>query len=229
MSYGKRKSLIEPDDPEISKSRQCQLLGISRSSLYYEAKGLSERDLSIMRAIDEQYLKTPYYGRRRMRQALRRRGYQVSEKKVRRLMQLMGLKAMAPGPSTSRKSQENKTYPYLLRNLKVTRVNQVWCTDISVPQEAAWEMRVWPLAAGLQEQAANHRKRRWLRARCRERYGKGADKMYQVWIKKTNTSEPLHTCRKCTDGVKTGEVMLLRDKPGGYLLTVQAASGIEVA
>ncbi len=131
MSYKERKSLIELDNRGISKSRQCQLLGISRSSLYYESKGISKRDLSLMRAIDEQYLKTPYYGRRRMRQALKRRGFQVSEKKVRSLMQIMGLKAMAPGPSTSRKSPENKTYPYLLRNFKISRANQVWCSDIT--------------------------------------------------------------------------------------------------
>jgi len=131
MSRTQRKVMIEPDDTKLSRKRQCELLGISRSSTYYQPKGISKRDLKLMRAIDEQYLKTPYYGRRRMRLALKKRGYQVSEKKVRRLMQLMGLEAMAPGPSTSKKHPEHKVYPYLLRNLHVTRPNQVWCSDIT--------------------------------------------------------------------------------------------------
>ncbi len=131
MSRTQRKVMIEPDNTKLSRKRQCELLGISRSSTYYQPKGISKRDLKLMRAIDEQYLKTPYYGRRRMRLALKKRGYQVSEKKVRRLMQLMGLEAMAPGPSTSKKHPEHKVYPYLLRNLHVTRPNQVWCSDIT--------------------------------------------------------------------------------------------------
>jgi len=107
------------------------LLGVSRSSLYYEPKGFSKEDLRVMRAIDEQYLKTPFYGRRRMYQALKRQGFHVGQKKVGKLMRHMGLMAMAPGPHTSRKKRENKIYPYLLRNLTVSRPNQVWCTDIT--------------------------------------------------------------------------------------------------
>ena len=84
-----------------------------------------------MKAIDEQYLKTPFYGRRRMHQALKKKGYQVSEKKVRRLMQHMGLVAIAPGPNTSRKAKEHKIYPYLLRDMTIDRPNQVWCADIT--------------------------------------------------------------------------------------------------
>ena len=131
MTQKERKSLVEPDNTDLSLSRQCSLLSISRSSLYYKHKGFSERDLAIMRAIDEQYLKTPYYGRRRMREALRWKGYHVSEKKVRRLMQHMGLKAIAPGPFTSKKSPGHKVYPYLLRGLNIQRPNQVWCADIT--------------------------------------------------------------------------------------------------
>jgi len=123
--------MIELDNSRISRKRQCELLGISRSSTYYQPKGISKRDQVLMRAIDEQYLKTPYYGRRRMHLALKKMGYQVSEKKVRRLMKLMGLKAIAPGPSTSKKHPEHKVYPYLLRNLHITRPNQVWCSDIT--------------------------------------------------------------------------------------------------
>jgi len=101
--------MIEPDNARISKSRQCALLGISRSSLYYSPRQkLSKRDLSLMRAIDRQYLKTPYYGRRRMRPALKNQGYQVSEKKAGRLMQIMGLKALCSGPSTSTRARDHK-------------------------------------------------------------------------------------------------------------------------
>ncbi len=123
--------MIEPDNRRISRSRQCALLGISRSSTYYRPKGPSERDLRLIRAIDEQYTRTPYYGRRRMCMVLRKRGFHVSEKKMRRLMRLMGLKALAPTPSTSRKSTEHKVYPYLLKDITITRSNQVWCADIT--------------------------------------------------------------------------------------------------
>ncbi len=75
MTQKERKALVEPDNKELSLSRQCSLLSISRTSLYYQPKGFSERDLAIMKVIDEQYLETPYYGRRRMREALKRKGY----------------------------------------------------------------------------------------------------------------------------------------------------------
>ena len=132
MSQKERKAMVEPDNSRISKSRQCALLGISRTSLYYRPREMpSKRDLSLMRAIDEQYLKTPYYGRRRMRLALRKKGYQVSEKKVRRLMHLMGLRAISPGPSTSSRAEDHKVYPYLLKDMRVIRPDQVWCSDIT--------------------------------------------------------------------------------------------------
>jgi len=124
--------MVKPDNSGISKSRQCALLGISRTSLYYRPREMpSKRDLWLMRAIDEQYLKTPYYGRRRMRLALRKKGYQVSEKKVRRLMHLMGLRAISPGPSTSSRAEDHKVYPYLLKDMRVIRPDQVWCSDIT--------------------------------------------------------------------------------------------------
>jgi len=132
VSQKERKAMVEPDNSRISKSRQCALLGISRTSLYYRPREMpSKRDLSLMRAIDEQYLKTPYYGRRRMRLALRKKGYQVSEKKVRRLMHLMGLRAISPGPSTSSRAEDHKVYPYLLKDMRVIRPDQVWCSDIT--------------------------------------------------------------------------------------------------
>lgn len=116
--------------------RQCALVGISRSSFYYESRGESELNLRLMRQIDEQYLRTPFYGARQMARYLRRQGYELGRKRVRRLMRKMGLRAIAPGPLTSRKSPAHPVYPYLLQNLSVERPNQVWCADVTyLPME----------------------------------------------------------------------------------------------
>ncbi len=100
-------------------------LSVNRSSLYYEKKGIKEEDLKIMRVIDEQNLKTPFYGRRRMTMALRFQGFRVSEKKVACLMKKMGISAIYPTLRTS----IHKIYPYLLKDLEITRPNQVWCSE----------------------------------------------------------------------------------------------------
>jgi putative transposase len=120
-------------DPEanLSVMNQCQLLNISRSSFYYKPKPIKAEDLQLMRLIDEQYLKTPSWGSRSMRNHLRRLGYKVNRKKVQRLMRLMGLEAIYPKPKTSRPHPQHKVYPYLLRNLKIDRANQVWAADIT--------------------------------------------------------------------------------------------------
>ena len=112
--------------------QQCELLSVSRSSVYYQPVPVSDEDLQLMRMIDEQYLKTPFYGRRQMAGWLRRqKGLKVNVKRVRRLMQLMGLEGLAPGPSTSRPHPEHSKYPYLLGGLIVDRPNLVWATDIT--------------------------------------------------------------------------------------------------
>ena len=111
--------------------RQCELVSISRSSWYYEAKSESAFNLQLMRFIDEQYLKTPWYGSRQMARHLRRQGHCVGRKRVRRLMRLMGLRSLAPKPNTSRRDQGHKIYPYLLRDLTVDRVDQAWCADVT--------------------------------------------------------------------------------------------------
>lgn len=123
--------MIDRADKKLSMVRQCQLLAISRSGLYYRRKGVSEENLALMRAIDEQYLKTPFYGSRQMRNHLNRQGYQINRKRVQRLMILMGLRAIAPGPHTSIPHPEHKIYPYLLRGMVIDRPNQVWATDVS--------------------------------------------------------------------------------------------------
>jgi putative transposase len=114
-----------------SQRRQCALLSLHRSGLAYRPAPAAKGDLVLMRQIDELYLLRPFYGSRRMTEALRRAGQEINRKRVQRLMREMGLEAMAPGPGTSRPRKEDKKYPYLLRKLTVVRPNQVWATDIT--------------------------------------------------------------------------------------------------
>ena len=112
--------------------RQCELLSISRSSVYYQAKGISEEEHELMKMIDRQYLLTPFYGARKMAVELTRQtGLPINRKRVRRLMQLMGIRALYRRPRTSKPSSGHHIYPYLLRDLKITRPNQVWAADIT--------------------------------------------------------------------------------------------------
>ena len=115
----------------LSITGQCQLLSISRSSWYYNAKGENPFNLKLMRLIDEQFLITPFYGSRQMARHLRREGYSVGRHRIRRLMGVMGLRAIFQEPRTSQPHPEHKIYPYLLRDLTINRPNQVWCTDIT--------------------------------------------------------------------------------------------------
>ena len=123
--------MVEPFNTQLSITTQCQLLSISRSGWYYEPKGETPLNLKLMRLIDEQFLTTPYYGSRQMARWLRRQGHGVGRHRVRRLMALMGVHAIYQEPRTSQPHLQHRIYPYLLRNLAVTRANQVWCTDIT--------------------------------------------------------------------------------------------------
>jgi len=123
--------MVEPGNQELSVVRQCELIGMSRSSWYYQPTGESERNLELMRVIDEAYLKMPWYGSRQMVRHLNRLGYGVGQKRVRRLMRLMGLRSVAPQPHTSRRNSAHPVYPYLLNDLTVDRANQVWCSDVT--------------------------------------------------------------------------------------------------
>jgi putative transposase len=123
--------MIDPCEANVSVMRQCQLLHISRSCFYYKPRPIAAEDLELMRLIDEQYLKTPSWGSRSMRNHLRRLGFRINRKKVQRLMRLMGLEAIYPKPKTSRPHPQHKVYPYLLKNLKIDRPNQVWAVDIT--------------------------------------------------------------------------------------------------
>jgi len=110
---------------------QCELLGLPRSSYYYEPVGDSTEDLELMRQIDEIYTELPYYGSRRMTWELNQKGWKVNRKRVQRLMQRMGLEAIYPKPRLSTPAPGHKIYPYLLRGLKIDRPDQVWSTDIT--------------------------------------------------------------------------------------------------
>lgn len=106
-------------------------MGLNRSSWYYEPAGESAFNLAVMRLIDEQYTRTPFYGWPRMTAYLRRRELPVNHKRVQRLMQLMGLAAIYPKPKTSQGAAQAKIYPYLLRGLAITHPNQVWSSDVT--------------------------------------------------------------------------------------------------
>ena len=131
MSRGERKALIGRDQPELSLSRQCEILAISRSSFYYTPKGESLANLALMRRIDELFLKYPFYGSRQMVRQLRRDGVRTGRHRVRRLMRLMGLQAIYPAPRTSDPHPSHRVYPYLLKGMTIDRPNQVWCADIT--------------------------------------------------------------------------------------------------
>ena len=131
MSTKEKKQMIEPERSGPSISRQCELLGLNRSSFYYQPQPIKIEDLELMRLIDEQYLKTPAYGSRSMTRHFRRQGRKVNRKRIQRLMRLMGIEAIYPKPHTSRPHPEHKIFPYLLRNLTIDHVNHVWCSDIT--------------------------------------------------------------------------------------------------
>lgn len=115
----------------MSVRRQCELLGLNRSSVYYDSAPESKENLALMRLIDEQYTKCPFYGSRRIAAWLRAAGHAVNRKRVQRLLQLMGLEALYPKPILSAPDRSHKVYPYLLRGVSVERVNQVWSADIT--------------------------------------------------------------------------------------------------
>lgn len=123
--------MIEPGHPEIPIYRQCELLGVSRAAYYYEPRTVSALNVGLMRLIDEQYTRTPFYGVQKMTEWLRRQDYRVNPKRVRRLMRLMGLEAVYPKPWLSKPAKGHKKHPYLLKGLVIDRPDQVWTADVT--------------------------------------------------------------------------------------------------
>jgi len=127
-----RQGWIEPGHGVLSIVSQCALAGVSRSGYYYGPVGSeSAENLALMRTIDELYLRRPFYGSPRMTEWLGELGCRANHKRVERLMRVMGLQAVLPGPHTSRPHPEHRIYPYLLRGLEIGNPNEVWCADIT--------------------------------------------------------------------------------------------------
>ena len=123
--------MVEPENENIPIIRQCELLGLNRSSFYYQKEAEKEEDAVLMRLLDEQYTRTPFYGYRRMTHYLRSKGFRVNPKRVRRLMRKLGLEAIYPKPNLSKPGKEHLKFEYLLRGVEINRSNQVWATDIT--------------------------------------------------------------------------------------------------
>ncbi|AEI95580.1 putative integrase [Roseobacter litoralis Och 149] len=131
MSPSERKAKICKDRTDLSLTKQCQLLKISRSSLYYVPVGMDDETLKLMNGIDRVFTNYPFFGSRQIAAYFRRNGFHPGRHRVRRLMGIMGLQAIYRGPNTSKKHPQHGIYPYLLRKLPITRPNQVWCSDIT--------------------------------------------------------------------------------------------------
>jgi putative transposase len=131
--------LIEKEHPRLSVIRQCELLSISRSGLYYEPVKQSEENLAIMRLLDEQYLRTPFYGVEKLQVLLVLAGYRLNRKRLRRLMKLQGWQTLYPMLRTTRTDPAAYKYPYLLKGLNIATKNQVWAIDITyIPMKSGF-------------------------------------------------------------------------------------------
>ena len=131
MSVEEKRMCIDRDHPQLSVRRQCELLGLNRSSLYYDPVPIPEEDFRIMRKIDQIYTRMPYYGIRKMTKALKELGFFAGKKRVGRIMRDMGIQAIYPKRSTSKPDKGHLIYPYLLRGLEIKGPDHVWCTDIT--------------------------------------------------------------------------------------------------
>ena len=131
MSRAERRALVEREVPALPVSRQCQLLSISRASVYRRPTEISAEDCTIMTLLDRQFLSRPFYGSRRMAAWLATQGHVVNRKRVQRLMRLAGLVAIYQRPNTSKPAIAHKIYPYRLGGISIDRVNQVWCADVT--------------------------------------------------------------------------------------------------
>ena len=131
LTLEEKRACVDPIDDQFSIRQQCALLGLPRSSWYYQPATENDDNLQLMRLLDEQYLRTPFYGVRRMTAWLQREGYDVNEKRIRRLLRCMGLEAIYPKPRLSQPGTPAIRFPYLLRGVAIAGPNQVWSTDIT--------------------------------------------------------------------------------------------------
>jgi len=131
LSVDEMRNLIEPDNRIISINKQCSLLNLSRSSWYYQPKGISLDQIELMHKIDRIYTKYPFYGSPRITAALHREGEKVNHKRIERLMKMMGIMAIMPKKNISKPDKSHLIYPYLLKGIKISANNHVWSTDIT--------------------------------------------------------------------------------------------------
>jgi len=131
MSLSERRQWIDAEDDRLSVAGQCRLLGLARSGVYYQRAPESAENQALLRLLDQEYTRHPFYGVRRMTWFLGQQGFGVNPKRVRRLLRLLGLEALYPKPRLSVGDGRPGRFPYLLRELKVERANQVWCTDLT--------------------------------------------------------------------------------------------------
>jgi len=132
MDCGEKRNLIDPGDSAVSIAKQCQLLRLARSTYYYKSKSTKkEQDKQIMDQIDQVYTQYPFYGVRRITEALQQQGQIINHKRVHRLMRSMGIQAIYPKPNTSKANKSHPVYPYALKDVSIERVNQVWGVDIT--------------------------------------------------------------------------------------------------
>lgn len=131
QSVPDRRALIDRNHPEISINRQCDLLEVSKGALYYQPASIDPYTLSLMDLIDEQHTSTPFYGSRRLTACLNAKGHEINRKRVQRLMRLMRIEAIYPKPKLSRRIENHKIYPYLLRGVNIEKPDHVWSTDIT--------------------------------------------------------------------------------------------------
>ena len=134
MSVDEKRRLIEFDKRELSLRRQCELVGLQRSNLYYEPVDVSDETVRLMHRVDEIFTEYPFYVSRRIREALRREGFEIGRERVQAFMRQMGLRAIYPKGDLSKKHPGHKIYPYLLSDIEITHPNQVWATDITYPR-----------------------------------------------------------------------------------------------
>ena len=131
LTVNEKREAVNPNNKDISVSRQCELLDLSRSAYYYKAKEIDPRDLDIMRLIDKEFTDHPFLGARRLSDWLSMQGFPACRSKVSRMMKVMGIEAIYPRKSLSARHPEHKIYPYLLRGLDINHPDHVWCIDIT--------------------------------------------------------------------------------------------------
>ncbi len=200
----------------MSVATQCELLGLARSTYYYEPARASVENLALMRRIDQQYLETPFFGSRRMADELATPARPVNRKRVQRLMRTMGIEALCPRKSTSTPGAGHRVYPYLLRGLTIDRANQVWSSDITyVPMQRGFMYLVaimdWYSRYVLSWRLSNTLESEFCVAALEEALGRGQPEIF-------NTDQGSQfTSRAFTDVLVSNQIAISMDGRGRAL------------